>query len=107
MTKSITAPAEVRRETRAVPKEARRVQLDFTADRIAELSRLMEECGIKTRVDLINTALTVLEWAISERKTGRIIASVDESNMRYKELVIPAFSAVRAAAQRQAERAGR
>lgn len=77
--------------------DARRIQLELNAERLAELEHLMSECGIRTRAELINTALSVLEWAIEERKTGRIIASVDEANMRYKELMIPAFSAVRAA----------
>jgi hypothetical protein len=44
--------------------------------------------------------------AIEERKNGRIIASVDEANMRFKELMIPAFSAVRAAQRRAVAAAG-
>ncbi len=39
-----------------VSQDARRVQLERSAERIVELIRLMEECGIKTRVDLINGA---------------------------------------------------
>lgn len=81
-------------------QDNRRVQLELSAERIAELDHLMSECDIRTRVELINTALSVLEWAIEERKSGRIIASVDEANMRYKELMIPAFSAARAAQRR-------
>jgi hypothetical protein len=83
-----------------LPQDSRRVQLELSAERLTELDRLMAECDIRTRVELINTALNVLEWAIEERKSGRIIASVDEANMRYKELMIPAFSAVRAAQRR-------
>jgi hypothetical protein len=80
--------------------------LEPSAERVIELDQLMAECGIHTRVELINTALNVLEWAIEERKNGRIIASVDEANMRFKELMIPAFSAVRAAQRRAVAAAG-
>jgi hypothetical protein len=87
-------------------QDNRRIQLELSAERVTELERLMAECDIHTRVDLINTAICVLEWAIEERKNGRIIASVDETNMRYKELMIPAFSAVRAAQRRALTAAG-
>jgi hypothetical protein len=71
-----------------------RIQLDLPADKVQELEELMEQAKISTKKDLINNALTLLEWAINEKKEGRAIASINEKTMSYKELVMPVLSAV-------------
>ncbi len=71
-----------------------RIQFELPEEKVEELDTLMKEAHITTRKDLFNNALTLLEWAIKERKTGRTIASVDEDNKKYKELVMPVLSAV-------------
>lgn len=71
-----------------------RIQFDLPDDKVAELEKLMAESGIKTKKELFNNALTLFEWAIQERKAGKTIASVDEKANRYKELLMPALSAV-------------
>ena len=55
------------------------------ADRLDQLAR---ESGV-TKKDIINNALTLLEWAIDEVKAGRGIASIDAQENRYKEVVLP------------------
>ena len=64
-----------------------RIQLDISSDKMKELEALMMKTGVRTRKDLLNNALTLLEWAIEERGKGRIIASLDETNKSYKERV--------------------
>lgn len=71
-----------------------RIQFELPEEKVKELEELMRVAGITTRKDLFNNALTLLEWAVQERKAGRSIASVDEHNKRYKELVMPALMAV-------------
>jgi hypothetical protein len=71
-----------------------RIQFDLPDDKVAELEKLMAESGIKTKKEFFNNALTLFEWAIKERKAGKTIASVDEKTNRYKELLMPALSAV-------------
>jgi hypothetical protein len=58
------------------------------------LEALMRELGISTKKDLFNQALTLLEWAARERRTGRIIASVDEASEQYKQVLLPALERV-------------
>lgn len=70
-----------------------RIQFELSEEKVHELESLMEEVGIRTKKDLFNNALTFLEWAIAEKKAGRIIASVDEKEKKYKEIVMPALSA--------------
>ena len=71
-----------------------RIQFELPEEKVAELKKLMEESGIKTRKDLLNNALMLLEWAISERRAGRTIVSVDEKKNRYKEVLMPILSSI-------------
>jgi hypothetical protein len=66
-----------------------RIQIELPEDRVRELETLMEQTGTNTKKDLLNNALTLFEWAVNERRAGRIIASVDEHEKRYKEVVMP------------------
>ena len=67
----------------------KRLQFELPAERVKELDELLERTGLKTRVNLFNHALTLFEWAVRERESGRIIASMDEETGRYKELEMP------------------
>jgi hypothetical protein len=73
-----------------------RIQFELPSEKVKELEALMRETRITTRKDLFNNALTLLEWAIQEKRGGKKIASVDENNKRYKELVMPILEAVSA-----------
>lgn len=74
--------------------EMKRIQFELPEEKVAELEKLMEESGIKTRKDLLNNALMLLDMAIRERKAGRILVSVDEKKNRYKEALLPILSAL-------------
>jgi metal-responsive CopG/Arc/MetJ family transcriptional regulator len=69
-----------------------RVQLDLPERQVMELDVLMQETGVATRKDFFNQALSLLLWAIKEKKEGRIIASVDEANKHYREVVMPVLN---------------
>jgi hypothetical protein len=71
-----------------------RIQFELPEEKVRELEALMREAHISTRKDLFNNALTLFEWAVQERQSGRTIASVDEHNKKYKELVMPSLMAV-------------
>jgi hypothetical protein len=71
-----------------------RIQFELPEEKVKELEAIMKEAQITTRKDLFNNALTLFEWAVQERRSGRTIASVDEHNKKYKELVMPALAAV-------------
>src|SRR4051794_29089336 len=72
------------------PAEERtmRIQLDVPPERLREIEELMAQTGTNSKTDLLNDALTLFEWAVKERKSGRTIASVDEQQQRYKEIVM-------------------
>lgn len=72
-----------------------RVQFDIPEERLKELDSLRAELGLETRKDLFNNALTLLEWAVEEIKSGRVIASIDESSDSYREMHMPIFSAIK------------
>jgi metal-responsive CopG/Arc/MetJ family transcriptional regulator len=78
-------------------EEMVRIQLDMPDERVKELDALMQITGSATRKELFNNALTLLEWAVKERKQGRSIASVDDQEKKLKELAMPALENVLAA----------
>jgi hypothetical protein len=68
-----------------------RIQLELPENRVRELEKLMEETGLATKKDLLNHALGLFQWAVRERRSGRMIASVDEEHNRYKEVTMPSL----------------
>jgi hypothetical protein len=70
----------------------KRLQVLMSDERLDELDTLVKLTGLKTRTELVNYSLTLFEWSIKERLGGRIIASVDEQNERYKEVELPGIS---------------
>jgi len=71
-----------------------RVQFEIPNDQAEQLKGLMKETKVRTKKDLFNNALTLLKWAVKEKRLGHEIASVDEKNGGYKELVMPVLSNV-------------
>ncbi|MGA9622887.1 MAG: hypothetical protein WBQ65_00335 [Bryobacteraceae bacterium] len=69
----------------------KRIQLEVRQERLQELKALMEQAHMSTQKDLINDALTLFEWAVAERKAGRAIGSMDETNQKYREVVMPSL----------------
>lgn len=74
-----------------------RIQLDLPDARIRELDELMRACGITTRKDLFNYALTLFEWAIKEREQGRLVGSIAPDRGTFKEVVMPPLQAAKGA----------
>ena len=71
-----------------------RIQLDVAEDNVKVMRYLMQEGNLSTYKELFNNALTVLYWCFKEVRNGRIIASLDEETMRYKELSMPVLQSV-------------
>ena len=71
-----------------------RIQFELSEDKLKELEALMETSGIRTKKELFNSALTLFGWALYERKAGRVIASMDEEEGKYKELLMPALGSM-------------
>ncbi len=76
----------------------KRIQLEIREERYQELKELMGEADLATQKDLINDALTLFEWAVGERKAGRMIGSIDLATQGYKELLMNSLE--RAASKR-------
>ena len=79
-----------------------RVQFEMLEENAAHLDALAKQIGV-TKRDIINNALTLLDWSIGEVQQSRIIASVDEETDRYKELILPILGAFKEAARAQQE----
>jgi metal-responsive CopG/Arc/MetJ family transcriptional regulator len=83
-----------------------RIQLDLPEDQVAELDDLMKETNIATRKDLFNNALTLFQWAVKAKRSGSIVAALDEEKGTAKELVMPALESVSVPKLREAATVG-
>lgn len=72
-----------------------RLQFEVSTEQMKRLEDLMTICHIDTKKDLLNNALTLLQWAIDEKKEGYDIASMSKSSRKYRELRMPIFDHVR------------
>jgi hypothetical protein len=70
-----------------------RIQIDLDERRVKELERLMTVCGLATKKELFNNALTLFEWAVDSVRQGRTIASLNETEQKFRELETPALRA--------------
>ncbi len=70
-----------------------RVQFEMTEEKYKEFEALMQKAGVRTKKDLLNNALVLLEWFIKEKEAGRVVASIDEKEHKYKEVIMPMLSA--------------
>lgn len=68
-----------------------RFQFDVKEARVPEVRALMKDIGAESNKELFDNALTLLEWAVGEVKSGNTIASVNESKQMYRELQMPAL----------------
>ena len=69
-----------------------RIQIELAEDKLSQYELLMNKCGIRTKKDLLNNALTLLEWAVREREKGALITSFYEVENKYREFCLPIFS---------------
>jgi metal-responsive CopG/Arc/MetJ family transcriptional regulator len=76
-------------------KKLIRVQLDMPEERVKDLENIMAKTGVSTRKDVFENALALFEWAVNERMSGRKIASLDEKEDGFRELLMPALASVK------------
>jgi len=72
-----------------------RINFDLPEERVEELSVLAEKTGAKTRVQLFNQALTLLEWYVQEREEGRAVGSMNQDTERFSEILFPGMPAIK------------
>ena len=72
-----------------------REQFELSSTQSQLLAELMAECDLPTKKAVLENALVVLGWAVSEVKNGRSIAAVNEAKKIYRELTMPVLQTVR------------
>ena len=72
-----------------------RINFEVDADQVKSIDELVDQTGLKTKVNLFNTALTLFEWAVRERLAGRAICSQDVKTGILKEIEMPGFPQIK------------
>ena len=76
-------------------KESLLLTITLSPEHNDQLNRLLKDTGLRTRKDLVNNALTLLSWAVNQTQEGRIIASINETDRTYREVLLTALENVR------------
>lgn len=67
----------------------KRLQVDLTEKEHAELERLSEIAGLKTKREFVVNALTLFRWVGNELAAGRVIGSFTPDGRDRKQLEMP------------------
>jgi len=78
-----------------------RINFDVDEKQARYIDELVEQTGLKTKVNLFNTALTLFEWAVRERQAGRAICSQDVNTAAIREIEMPGLPQIKRPAIRQ------
>lgn len=68
-----------------------RIQIDLDESGEALFNELKVLTGLSQHKDLFNNAITLFDWAVTQRMRGLNVAALDEQNKTYKEVLMPAL----------------
>jgi hypothetical protein len=74
-------------------RQVSRLQIDVRPALMTRFNRLLVLGELSTQRELLDTSVTVLEWAVNQRLKGRIVGSLDESTGIFRELHMPYLEA--------------
>ena len=72
-----------------------RIQMEVSYDTANKLEALQAAGGLDTKRELLDNALTLLQWALHQADKGRAIAAIDDDARQYVELEMPCLDFVR------------
>lgn len=82
--------ATVKRDGRTREKNVR-FQLEIKQSMLDEVTSLVELGGFSSKKEFMNTAISLLRWAMLQRQAGNIIAAIDDQE-RIRELEMPCLT---------------
>ena len=80
----------VKSEKRSKEKNVR-FQLEIKQSMLDEITTLVELGGFSSKKEFMNNAISLLRWAMLQRKAGNIIAAIDDQE-RIRELEMPCLT---------------
>lgn len=72
-----------------------RIQFELSEEMALSLTRLMDDFGVRTKKDLFNNSISLLQWVSDELKNGKKIGSIEPDSESYSQLMMPIFSNVK------------
>ena len=78
-----------------------RFQLEIKQSMLDEITSLVELGGFSSKKEFMNTAVSLLRWAMLQRKAGNIIAAIDDQE-RIRELEMPCLTHIAVQEKRSA-----
>jgi hypothetical protein len=70
----------------------RLVQLEIQDEALERFEQLKKRMGKTDMKEVLNTALTVLNWVVDELHEGRTVGAIDKDGEGYHELILPGLT---------------
>jgi len=66
-----------------------RLNLEISDAQMNSIKALQQRTGASSMKELVNNAISILEWAVEETARGNEVAALNESESAYRVLVTP------------------
>jgi hypothetical protein len=66
-----------------------RFQVEIKPSLLAEIELLQQLCGLSSKKEVFNNAVTLLRWAALQKRNGFLIASINKDGEIHRELQLP------------------
>ena len=84
-------------------KYTKKLQVFMRDEQLEAMDTLVERGGFRSRADLIDNALTLMEWSLGKVGEGYSIAAVDDGGDFYERMTMPAFIRIGASISRNSQ----
>ena len=76
-------------------REIYKLQVELNMEQLAGLNELQDAGGLRTKKELLDNALTLLKWAVRQKRQGHLIISMNPETGAVRELEVPYLERVR------------
>jgi hypothetical protein len=67
------------------------LQIEIDNRGLSILNGLKKRSGLAGYKEILNTGLTLLDWALRQEAAGKVIAAVDEQKQMYMQVALEGF----------------
>lgn len=76
-------------------RDTYKLQVELNQNQLDALNELQDAGGLRTKKELLDNALTLLKWAVRQKREGNLIVSMNAATGGIRELQLPYLEAVR------------
>jgi hypothetical protein len=76
-------------------RDTYKLQVELNQKQLEALNELQDAGGLRTKKELLDNALTLLKWAVRQKREGNLIVSMNAATGGIRELQLPYLETAR------------